>query len=189
MRARTGQHQDLHIDGVRITRRQIIAGAASVALAAALPVDLTAQPALPAISEAEFFRLSQAVTGHSDIGVTTASRMLAAMHASDPLISVRLSRLSSLLTQGQDPEGLLLAAEQVGLADLVHSLVSFWYTGTVGADDNPKVVAYFGALMYRTVSDGLPVPTYCSQSGIWWEGEPPSVGVDPPSKQPGNIAP
>jgi fructose 5-dehydrogenase small subunit len=69
------------------------------------------------------------------------------------------------------------------------TLVAAWYTGTVGHGQQAEVVSYADALMYRPVSDGLPVPTYCLGGPLWWPGLPPPAGVSAPTPTPVATAP
>jgi hypothetical protein len=129
-------------------------------------------------------RLSQAVTGHADLDATIASRLMAALHRADPTFVDHAASLARLVHDGQEPEALLAAASAAGLRDTVLALVAAWYTGTVGHGQQAAMVSYVDALMYRPVSDGLPVPTYCLNGPVWWPGPPPAAGVSAPAGTP-----
>jgi fructose 5-dehydrogenase small subunit len=164
----------------RPTRRAVLLGSAGTLVLsqfAAAPGGAQ-QAAAGAIDDAGFLRLSRIATGHQLDGVV-ASRMLAAIAHIEPTLPARLATLLALAHDGQEPEALLAAAAPAGLDDAMHTLVACWYTGTIGKGTEAQMVAYYDALMYRPVSDGLPVPTYCAQSGIWWEGDPPPIGALP----------
>jgi fructose 5-dehydrogenase small subunit len=137
------------------------------------------QPTTATLDDANFLRLSKAVTGYADLEATTASRLLLAWHRSDPMFIDRAAALANLVRVGQNPEALLSAAEAVGLGDTMRALVAAWYTGTVGHGKQAVMVSYVEALMYRPVSDGLPAPTYCLNGPLWWTEPPPSAGLDP----------
>ncbi len=142
------------------------------------------QPAPAALDDVGFLRLSKAVTGHADLDPTIASRLLAALHRADPGFIDHAAHLARLVHDGQPPEALLAAADAAGLRDTMLTLVAAWYTGTVGHGQQAEMVSYADALMYRPVSDGLPVPTYCFNGGIWWTGPPPAAGVSAPAGTP-----
>ena len=163
---------------------------AATLLPVAVRPDLArAAPTPPELDDPTFYRLSQAATGHAEINRTTAARTLAAIRKVEPELVPRLAALAGLVQESSDPEALLAAANRGGLADAMHTLVAAWYTGTVGRGGDAQTIAYFDALMWRTVSDGLPVPTYCLQSGIWWEAAPPAANVPPPTLPPGKVSP
>jgi hypothetical protein len=150
-----------------------------------------AQPLAAAndLDDPGFLRLSKAVTGHDDLDATTASRLLAALQRADAAFNGRAAGLARLmqarLTQdARTPETLLAAADTAGLRDTMLTLVSAWYTGTVGHGQQAEMVSYANSLMYRPVSDGLPVPTYCLNGPLWWPGPPPAAGVSPPAGTP-----
>ncbi|WP_064504891.1 sugar dehydrogenase complex small subunit [Frateuria defendens] len=126
---------------------------------------------------AAFLKLSQALTAHADISPTTAARIYAALCRQDQGAAVRIATLQGLQQPGQSAATLQQAADAHGLGDLARAIVRAWYTGTVGTGQGAVVVAYAEALMYRTVSDGLIVPTYGNYGPIWWLGEPPPLGV------------
>jgi hypothetical protein len=143
-----------------------------------------AQPAAAAIlDDPGFLRLSKAVTGHTDLDATIASRLLAALRRVDPTFIDRAASLAHLVRDDQTPEAILATAEPVGLRDTMLALVAAWYTGTVGHGQQAEMVSYVDALMYRPASDGLPVPTYCN-GPVWWPGPPPAVGVSAPAGTP-----
>jgi len=148
------------------------------------PVGAEAQQSPAALTDPEFLRLSKAVTGHADLDATISSRLMAAMHRADPSFVDHAAGLARLVHDGQDPEASLAAAATAGLRDTVLALVAAWYTGTVGHGQQAEMVSYADALMYRPVSDGLPVPTYCFNGPLWWQGSPPAAGVSAPAGTP-----
>lgn len=142
------------------------------------------QPAPAALDDPGFLHLSKTVTGHADLDPTIASRLMAALHRADPGFIDHASHLASLVHDGQPPEALLAAADPAGLRDAMLTIVAAWYTGTVGHGPQAEMVSYADSLMYRPVSDGLPVPTYCFNGPIWWTGPPPAAGVSAPAGTP-----
>jgi hypothetical protein len=174
---------------MEVSRRKLLVGSAALlAFSAVRPLDAFGDN-IGALSVDDFLRLSRIVTGQDQLNPSIGARILTALQDADPKVAHQLVDLVSTLNNAPTAEELLEAADRAGTAGLIHEIAAAWYTGTVRPDDHAVVVAYFGALMYRTVADGLPVPTYCSQSGIWWQGDPPPVGVSPPQRQPGNVTP
>lgn len=115
-----------------------------------------------------FIALSQAITEHRQIDSRLAARFYSAFSQCDAQFVPRVNRLVQLLQPGDSAQQLLDKASQAGLKDFLYQIVTAWYTGTVGDDHHGTLVAYQQALMYRPVSDGLVVPTYCGNGPIWW---------------------
>jgi hypothetical protein len=149
------------------------AAPASAATVAATEATAAVEPA----AAAAFLKLSQALTAHADISPTTAARIYAALCQHEHTAVARIAALQALQQPGQSAPMLQQAADAHGLGDLARAIVRAWYTGTVGSGQDAVVVAYAEALMYRTVSDGLIVPTYGNYGPIWWQGDPPPLGV------------
>jgi hypothetical protein len=173
---------------VSTTRRALLTATATAAAVGGIGLigagGAWAQPGEARFDGAAFLTLSKAVTGHGDLEAITAGRMLEAFRRAKPAFLDQAAALGRLVQHDQSPEALLAAAEASGLGDAMRELVSAWYTGTVGHGDNAEVVAYAGALMYRPVSDGLPVPTYCFNGPLWWNVPPPSADVSAPVAAP-----
>jgi fructose 5-dehydrogenase small subunit len=170
------------------TRRSLLLGtAASIASVglSALPWPAQAQQAIAAdsapLDDEGFLKLSRLVTGHADLSSVTATRIFTAMRRADPNFAAHARALARLAHADFDAEALLGAAESTDLHGAALAIVSAWYTGTVGKGPNAVLVSYVDALMHRPVSDGLTVPTYCSNGPLWWTIPPPSAGVAPPS--------
>jgi fructose 5-dehydrogenase small subunit len=164
------------------TRRLFLLATAAVSTGIgtmAAPSEMSAQAAT-ALDDAGFLRLSQAAIGHGDLDMTIASRLFVALRHADPAFNDHAAGLARLVHGGQTPEALLDAAKAIGLHDTMLTLVAAWYTGTVGHGQQAEIVSYADALMYRPVSDGLPVPTYCLDGPLWWPGPPPPAGVSAP---------
>lgn len=169
----------------RTTRRTFLLTSAAVTAGVGMMTDKRVawaqQSATAVLDDADFLRLSKAVTGHTDLDATIASRLLTALRHADPVFIDHAAGLSRLVQDGQTPEALLAAAQASGLHETMLTLVAAWYTGTVGHGPQAEMVSYVDALMYRPVSDGLPVPTYCFNGPLWWPGPAPAVGVSAPS--------
>jgi fructose 5-dehydrogenase small subunit len=172
----------------RTTRRTFLLASAVVTAGVGMTTDrraaLAQQSTTAGLDDADFLRLSKAVTGHTDLDATIASRLLIALRNTDPTFVDHAAGLFRLVRDGQTPEALLGTARASGLHDTMLTLVAAWYTGTVGHGPQAEMVSYVDALMYRPVSDGLPVPTYCLNGPLWWPGPPPAAGVSAPSGTP-----
>ena len=167
------------------TRRLFLLATAAVSTGIGMlagPTDVPAQqPSTTALDDADFLLLSKAAAGHDDLDMTVASRLLAALRHADPAFNDNAAGLARVVRGGQTPEALLDAAKAIGLHETLLTLVAAWYTGTVGGGQQAELVSYADALMYRPVSDGLPVPTYCLGGPLWWPGPPPAAGVSAPA--------
>lgn len=136
-----------------------------------------ASPA-PATPEAVgFLRLSQALTEHVDLDVTTAARLAEGFAHAVPEISAQFGALSALSRDGLFGPKLLAAATSAGLRSAALALVAAWYTGTVGKGTHALTVSYRDALMQRPVADALTPPTYVGGGPAWWTAPPPDVGL------------
>lgn len=132
-----------------------------------------------------FLAFSQAITGHADVRPETAARIEAAMQKSIPGFAATLQQLGALQPAvPNDPKALLAAVTDAGLRDIALAVVAAWYTGTVGKGAQAVVVSYAEALMFRPVSDGQVVPTYCTYGPQWWTRSPPPIRVSAPVARP-----
>jgi hypothetical protein len=170
-----------------ITRRTVLLGIATVAAETTIlswPNSNQAQtlaapaPSTP-LADTGFLKLSQALTGHTDLNAETAERIYAAMARLEPQLAAQVDTLAGLTAQSTTPQALLEAAGTAGLRDLALGIVAAWYTGTVGKGTQAAVVSYAEALMYRPVNDALTVPTYCNFGPLWWTAKPPSPDALP----------
>jgi hypothetical protein len=130
-------------------------------------------------ADESFFKLSQTLTGHADIDRVTASRLSAGFARIDPDILAALKRLAPL-AEGQDPAGVMKAADAAGLGSAARGLTAAWYTGTIGSGPTAEVISDVDALMNRTVRDAMAPETYCFGGPAWWVQPPPPVGVSTP---------
>lgn len=159
-----------------LTRRAALAWTASAIALLAAPLPAAAQdPAL-----AQFMALSRKITAFQDLSDETGTRILAALAQNDATTAAALERLAALAQSAPDAAALRDAAAAAQLGDLLTSVLSSWYTGTVVTGEKSTVVAYRDALMYRPVEDGLTVPTYCNKGPMWWRDTlPPGITRTP----------
>lgn len=154
-------------------------GALGIGLASSWP-QLTLAATANAPDAARFFEASQILTGYDDLDPLTAQRISAAMIAQAPAMAGALSILADLTKVAANrfsAETLLAAAKQAGVGDAALALVAAWFKGTVGHGQTAQLVAYRQALMYRPVSDGLIVPTYCGNGPLWWTAPIPDANA------------
>ncbi|CAB3726438.1 hypothetical protein LMG24238_05352 [Paraburkholderia sediminicola] len=179
MNRATGEEID-HALVDSVSRRTMLKTFAIAAQLAFLsPIAAFAQPS---VRETDFLALSKALTGHGSMNPVVGKRLYAALVASDSTFADRAARLMGLMEAGQTPQQLLARASGAGLQDAVQAIVAGWYTGTVTHGNQSQLIAYDDALMYSTVSDGLTVPTYCSNGPLWWSKAPPAAGVITPAE-------
>lgn len=179
MNRATGEEID-HALVDSVSRRTMLKTFAIAAQLAFLsPIAAFAQPS---VRETDFLALSKALTGHGSMNPVVGKRLYAALVASDSTFADRAARLMGLMQAGQTPQQLLARASGAGLQDAVQAIVAGWYTGTVTHGNQSQLIAYDDALMYSTVSDGLTVPTYCSNGPLWWSKAPPAAGVITPAE-------
>lgn len=132
-----------------------------------------------------FLKASQVLTGYDVLDPLTAQRISAAMIAQQPAMAEQLATLADLVQTPANlvtAEALLAAAKQAGVGDAALAVVAAWFKGTVGHGVTAQLVAYKEALMYRPVSDGLIVPTYCGNGPLWWTA--PIPAADAPAAGP-----
>lgn len=121
----------------------------------------------------QFLKLSQSLTGHSDLDPLTAARLVDAFERLAPTVHDQFAALS--LLSGDSPAALLAAAQTKGLDGAVLAIVAAWYTGSLGKEPHSGTVAYRDALMQRPVADALFPPTYAMGGPGWWTAPPPPV--------------
>lgn len=148
-------------------------------LASAFAADATAPgasgaPALSA-STAAFNDVSLFLTGRSTLDATQAQRLLAALEASDPHFAASLDALAAFIaTQKPDPLALqhLLDAEKASFAALPRAILTAWYVGVVGSNEEAKCVTYESSLMYVVVADHVKPPSYAYGAYGSWSAKP-----------------
>lgn len=160
-------------------------GLAATFATSASAVPGSAQAVVPAAILDRFMALSRVMTARADLSAETGARIYQALLAADASRAAAFEALFALQLAERTAEQVLAAARGKGRDGLLHELVAAWYTGTVGQGNQGVLVAYAEALMYRTVSDGLIVPTYGSYGPLWWTGNPPALGIAEHGRQGG----
>ncbi|AFC85235.1 sugar dehydrogenase complex small subunit [Frateuria aurantia] len=160
-------------------------GLAATFATSASAVPGSAQAVVPAAILDRFMALSRVMTARADLSAETGARIYQALLAADASRAAAFEALFALPLAERTAEQVLAAARGKGRDGLLHELVAAWYTGTVGQGNQGVLVAYAEALMYRTVSDGLIVPTYGSYGPLWWTGNPPALGIAEHGRQGG----
>ena len=140
----------------------------------------------PAVGRAPagFLLASQALTGEPALDPVLAERYWTAFANATPDLVGALRRLCDLASPGDEGGALMAAASAQGLGAAASALTAAWFTGTVGTGLGARTVAYAESLMYQTVADGLPPPTYVLGGPGWWTTEPPPAGLAKPASQP-----
>jgi len=170
-------------NGTGFSRRDMLKGVGSAMVAATLL-------GFPFLTQAEkdtatgdpvifsqFFMISQAITEHQDLSPGMSARFFNAFYQGDPQFPAQVSKLYSLLQPSLRAKQFQEIAKQNGLGDLLTSIITGWYTGTVKNGTDSILIAYKDALMYRPVSDGLIVPTYCGNGPLWFTAAPPAASM------------
>ena len=123
-----------------------------------------------------FLVLSQRLTGRERFDPLLAQRVYDALDRSDPAFRQNVARLNAWVqTHGGVPSDIYIEALQVDQLDLANAVVAMvraWYLGLVGELPRVQVVAYERALMFDTVSDVLPIPSYCRDVPFYWTQKP-----------------
>lgn len=132
------------------------------------------QPA-PSADVIAFLNFSRKLTGHNELSDVTARRILEGAQAVSASFAPHIPALVGFSNDAQDAQALVAAAELAGLREHALAINAVWYTGTVVGPSASQVVSYQEALMYSTVKDGLPAPTYCLNGPLWWTQKPPAV--------------
>lgn len=170
-------------NGTGFSRRDMLKGLTSAMVATTLL-------GFPFLSQAEketattspvifgqFYLVSQAVTEHTNLSEGASAQIFNAFFRSQSDFAVQVSKLHALVNNDQSASQLQTLAKQKGLGELLTSIVTAWYTGTVGHGIDSILVSYKDALMYRPVSDGLIVPTYCGNGPLWFTAAPPAAAM------------
>ncbi len=174
----------IHI-GQSLQRRQVLLSVTGVAALLAarhwLPIATAQTPgstqvvAAPSAEAQAFLDFSRKLTGHAELSPITAGRILEAASSVSASFAPHIADLLKLTDKATDSRALLAASELVGLKEHALAINAVWYTGTVVGPKESKVVSYREALMYSTVQDALPVPTYCLNGPLWWTAKPPAA--------------
>ena len=170
-------------NGTGFSRRQLLKGLTSAMVASTLlgfPFLSLAEKETATASPVifgQFYLISQAITEHKNISEGASAQIFNVFHRSHPDFAAQVTQLHALVKTGQSAKALQEAARQQGLGDLVTLIVTAWYTGTVGHGTDSILISYKDALMYRPVSDGLIVPTYCGNGPLYFTAAPPDAAM------------
>lgn len=176
-------------NGTGFSRRDMLKGVGSAMVAATLL-------GFPFLTEAEkstatgdplifsqFFMISQAITEHKDLSPGMSARIFNAFYQGDAQFPAQISALYALLQPNQRAKEFQQVAKEHNLGELLTRIITGWYTGTVKNGTDSILIAYKDALMYRPVSDGLIVPTYCGNGPLWFTAAPPAAAMPESIKQ------
>lgn len=135
-----------------MSRRQMLGALASTSTLALIP-----WPGRAAADNGSgsFLKLSQQLTGKSDLNEDIAARMLAAFQDAG---------------RGDDIAAQLDGAEQAELAD---DIVAAWYSGVSPDPDSAEVVSYQDALMWDAMDYTKPMAVCGGTMGYW--ADPPTA--------------
>jgi len=170
-------------NGTGFSRRGLIKGLTSAMVATTLlgfPFLTQAEKATAEASPVifgQFYLVSQAVTEHKNLSEGASAQIFNALLRGQSDFPLQVSRLHALVNSNQTAKQLQALAKQQGLGDLVTNIVTAWYTGSVGHGTDSILISYKDALMYRPVSDGLIVPTYCGNGPLWFTAAPPAAAM------------
>ncbi len=115
--------------------------------------------ATSALTLEAFLKLSERLTGQSDLDSDLASRFLSAFEAEG-----EATALQDLVAQGDD------TAE---LDDLANEIVAAWYTGIVAGGGGDQFVTYEDALIWNTLTFTKPLGYCGGEMGYW--ADPPTL--------------
>jgi hypothetical protein len=134
------------------TRRSILVGGSALALAsfAGWPRHSSAA----AIDTDAFIKLSQELTGKTDLDADYASRMLDAFK-----VIGKSQDIAALADGSENPE-------------LENAIVAAWYSGLSPDPDSNEVITYTDALMWGAMSFTKPMGYCGGETGYW--AEPPA---------------
>ncbi|MGC1331835.1 sugar dehydrogenase complex small subunit [Pseudomonas sp.] len=167
-----------------LKRRTVLTAFAVAAVQAGLASTLGWSPLAladgPDVDAQGFFTVSQVLTGYDDLDPLIAGRIARALIAQQPTMTAslaNLSKLAALPANRDSAEALLAAAKAINEGDAALAVVAAWFKGTVGHGQSAVLITYKDALMYRPVSDGLIVPTYCGNGPLWWTAPVPDASA------------
>lgn len=167
-----------------LKRRTVLTAFALAAVQAGIASTLGWSPlALAASADIDakgFFDVSRLLTGYDELDPETAVRIARALIAQQPTMAASLRNLAQLLAEPahqESAEAFLAAAKKINEGDAALALVAAWFKGTVGHGETAVLITYKDALMYRSTSDGLIVPTYCGNGPLWWTAPIPDASA------------
>ena len=172
-------NSDYDVTGTDTNRRQFLKNSLIITagcLVTSLPFSSLAQnTASSADPLRAFIRVTQTITEHKQVNAELAAHFFNAFVKKVPEFTQQITPLGQLIQADMSAVTFAEKAQAAGLRDLVQQIVTAWYTGTVGNDYHGILVSYQQAWMYRTVSDGLVVPTYCGNGPLWWTAPVPDA--------------
>ncbi len=141
---------------MNINRRGLMSGCSAWGFLAVVPRQVGATSAL---THEAFLKLSEKLTGQSDLDAGLASRYLAAFEANGDT-----DALKALVANGNG------TGNNAGLAD---DIVAAWYTGVVAGDTGNRFVTYKDALIWNTLTFTNPLGFCGGEMGYW--AKPPAT--------------
>lgn len=153
-----------------LSRRRLLAVACASAAVGGLLMSPAGQAwaALTPQHDAElasFMTLSRHLTGRSNLDPRIGQRLFDALSQRDSALRQSLDELQAHL--GEPPQH--WSERQQWLA---RQILGGWYLGQIGDDDNPTVVTYENALMFKAVDDVLVPRSYCANKPGFWAAQP-----------------
>jgi hypothetical protein len=133
-----------------MSRRELLLAGAATAIAGFPPSAFSQAPA----TVDEFLKLSERLTGASDLGAGIAKTLL-----------------DGLLATGKGNELAALAADRDGSGALADAIVGSWYSGIYETADGPAVAAFDQALVWDALTFTKPFASCGGETGYW--SEPP----------------
>lgn len=138
-----------------------------------------------AADSADFLRLSEFLTGGKPLAAGLATRYQASLAKHDPKFSASVGDLQRYVGEAKAADiDELLARPDLSepLRKSITQIVSAWYLGIVGNDDDVELISYADALMYRPTIDVIVVPSYGGGPDSW--GQKPPVSTTPNPARP-----
>ncbi|MNO64733.1 Fructose dehydrogenase small subunit precursor [compost metagenome] len=154
-----------------LSRRRLLAAACVAAAAGLLPCPaMAAVTAQAEIELAIFMRLSQRLTGRSNLDKRIGQRLYRTLAQRDTALSQSLGELQARL--GDDPAS--WTERQQWLA---RQILRGWYLGVIGDGPGADLVIYEKALMFVALDDVAVPRSYCPNRPGFWAAQPVERGV------------
>lgn len=167
-----------------ISRRSVLGAVAAGALLAAgggaLLGGVPTAFAAPVPAD-DFLRLSEFLTGGKPLQAALAARYQATLAKFDAKFDESSAALQRYVADAKAANiDELLARPDLSepLKQSITQIVSAWYLGIVGDDNNVELVAYVDALMYRPTIDVIVVPSYGGGPDSWGQ-KPANISTTP----------
>jgi hypothetical protein len=136
-----------------LTRRELLLASATTAVAAAAGFPASASAQAPVMAD-EFLKLSERLTGSSDLDASVAKMLL-----------------DGLLATGKGAELAALATGRDGSGALANAIVGSWYSGLYDTGSGPAVATFDQALVWNALTFTKPFAMCGGETGYW--SEPP----------------